>query len=218
MNSFYVNFSLKGVPVLGQFVARDIEMAQLAKFMLPISTDQRFRKICVLHGLGGIGKTQLAIQFARNYRKNYSAVFWIDGSSKEKLKQSIAGLANQLPQHQLLEKAKSYAQRPHEELDRAVEDVLSWFSQSSNEKWLLIYDNVDREISAEPSDPEAFDLKKYLPEADQGYILITSRLTNLRHFGGADIRVGPVSELQGESILTNSVGESVRGESARYYI
>ena len=218
MNSFYVDFSLKGVPVLGQFVARDIEMAKLAKFMLPISTDQRCRKICVLHGLGGIGKTQLAIQFARNYRKKYSAVFWIDGSSKEKLKQSIAGLANQLPQHQLLEKAKLYAQQPYEELDGAVEDVLSWFSQSSNEKWLLIYDNVDREISAEPSDPEAFDLKKYLPGADQGYILITSRLTNLRHFGGADIRVGPVSELQGENILTNSVGESVRGESAHYHI
>ena len=211
MNSFCVNFSLKGVPVLGNFVGRDAEMGRLAEVMLPSSADQTRRKVCVLHGLGGIGKTQLAIEFARKYRKNYSAVFWIDGSSKEKLKQSIANLANQLPQHQLLERAKLYVQQPHQELDGVLEDVLSWFSQSSNEKWLLVYDNVDREISAEVSDPEAFNLREYLPEADQGCILITSRLTNLWHLGGANIRVGPVSELQGENILTNSVGEPVRG-------
>ena len=211
MNSFCVNFSLKGIPVLNKFVARDEEMARLVEAMLPSSGDRIGRNICVLHGLGGIGKTQLAIEFARKYRRNYSAVFWIDGSSKEKLKQSIANLANQIPQHQLLERARLYAQQPHEELGGAVEDVLSWFSQSSNEQWLLVYDNVDREISAEVSDPEAFNLREYLPEADQGCILITSRLTNLWHLGGADIRVGPVNELQGENILTNSVGEPVRG-------
>ncbi len=214
MNSFRVNFSLKGVPVLNSFVTRDAEMARLAEMMLPRSADQTRRKICVLHGLGGIGKTQLAIEFARKYRNNYSAVFWIDGSSKEKLRQSIATLAKQLPQHQLLERAKLYAQEPHKELDGAVEDVLSWFSQSSNEQWLIIYDNVDREFSAETSDPEAFSIEEYLPEADQGYILITSRLTSLLNLGGANIRVGPVSDLQGEKILTNSIGEPVRGKSA----
>ena len=124
---------LKGIPVLNKFVARDEEMARLVENMLPSSADRTCRKICVLHGLGGIGKTQLAIEFARKYRQKYSAVFWIDGSSKEKLKQSIVNLANQLPQYQLLEKAKLNAQKPHEELDGAVEDVLSWFSQSSNE-------------------------------------------------------------------------------------
>ena len=192
-------------------------MARLVEVMRHNSADRTRRKICVLHGLGGIGKTQLAIEFARTYRQNYSAVFWIDGSSKEKLKQSIASLANQLPQHQLLERAKLYAQKPHNELDGAVEDVLSWFSQSSNDQWLLIYDSLDREISTETSDPEVFNLKEYLPEADQGYVLITSRLTNLWHLGGEDIRVGPVSELQGENILTNSVGGTVRGESVYCY-
>ena len=173
-----MNFSLKGVPVLNSFVARDAEMGRLAEIMLPNSADQRRRKICVLYGLGGIGKTQLAIEFARKFRKNNSAVFWIDGSSKEKLKQNIANLANQISQHQLLESANLYAQEPHKELDGAVKDVLLWFSQSSNEQWLLIYDNVDREFSAGTSDPEAFSLLEYLPEADQGYILITSRLTS----------------------------------------
>ena len=76
---------------------------------------------------------------------------------------------------------------------------------------------MDREISTEISDPEAFNLGEYLPEADQGCVLITSRLTNLWHLGGADIRVGHVSELQGESILTNCVGAPVKGESDYYH-
>ncbi len=100
MNSFCVSFSLKGIPVLNKFVARDKEMARLVEAMLPSSADWAGRKICVLYGMGGIGKTQLAIELARKYRQNYSAVFWIDGPSKEKLKQSIAHLANQLPEHQ----------------------------------------------------------------------------------------------------------------------
>ena len=189
-------------------------MARLADVILPSSANRTRRKLCVLHGLGGIGKTQLAIEFARKYRRNYSAIFWIDSSSKEKLKQGLANLANQLPHHQILEKI-DYS---HEELDEAVKDVLTWFSQPLNEQWLLIYDNVDREISAETSDPEAFDLKEYLPEGDQGCILITSRLTNLWYLGGAEIKVGPVSDSQGENILTNSVGDTVKGECANYYI
>ena len=215
MNSFCVNFSLKGVPVLGRL---DEEMTRLTEVMLSSSTDQTRRKVCVLHGLGGIGKTQLAIEFARKNQKNYSSIFWIDGSSKEKLKQSIANLANQLPSHQLLERAKLYAQEPHEELDGAVEDVLLWFSQSLNERWLLIYDNVDQDFSPGTSDLQAFNLREYLPEADQGSVLITSRLTNLWHLGGSDIRVGPVTEFQAENILINSIGEPVRGKSAHYHI
>lgn len=218
MNPFCVNFSLEGVPVLGKFVARNEEMTKLTEVMLPSLTDQTRRKVCILHGLGGIGKTQLAIEFARKYRKNYSAIFWIDGSSKEKLKQSIAHLANQLPKHQLFERARVYAQKPLEELDGAVEDVLLWFSQALNEQWLLIYDNVDREFSAGASDPQAFNLKDYLPQADQGYILITSRLTSLCHLGAAEIKVGPVTELQGEHILESSIGEPIQGKFTHHYI
>lgn len=133
-------------------------MTKLMEVMLPSSTNQTRLKVCILHGLEGIGKNQLAIESARKYRKNHSAIFWIGGSSKEKLKQSIAHLANQLPKHQLFERARVYEQKPREELDGAVEDMLLWFSQALNEQWLIIYDNVDRELSAEASDPQAFNL------------------------------------------------------------
>ncbi len=78
--------------------------------------------------------------------------------------------------------------------------MLLWFSQSSNEQWLLIYDNIDREFSTGTIDPEAFSLMDHLPEADQGCILITSQLISLLNLRGANIGVGSVSGLQGEKL------------------
>ncbi|MCJ1468862.1 hypothetical protein MMC07_007492 [Pseudocyphellaria aurata] len=209
---FHIDFSLKGIPVVSRFVARDAEMNQLRQELVPISANVVRRTVFVLHGLGGIGKTQLSIEFARKYCGSYSAIFWIDGSSKERLKQSIANLASRLPQHQILERARSYSLEKRSNVDEVVEEVLKWLSQPSNNQWLLIFDNVDREFSASSTDPEAFDVYDYFPEADQGYILITSRLASLYRLG-FDMKLEPVDEVQGNTVLENSYGKSVQGSS-----
>ena len=209
--SFRVDFSLQGIPVLKFFVARNAEMTRLTQVLLPTSTDQMRRKVFIVHGLGGIGKTQLSVEFTRRYQESYSAVFWIDGSTNERLRRSIADLASRLPQHQLLEESRNYLQSGSVNVDHVVKDVLKWLSRPSNDQWLLIFDNVDREFSAPSRDPEAFDVKEYFPTADQGSILITSRLASLEQLG-SDIKLDPVNELQGESILENSLGRSVEGE------
>ena len=209
-NSFRVNFSLQGIPVVKHFVARDTEMTQLTQ-LLPTSSNQMRRKVFVLHGLGGIGKTQLSVEFAREYHRSYSAVFWIDGSSKERLRQSIADLASRLPQHQLSEGSRDYSQNGRTNVDEVVEDVLKWLSQPANDQWLLIFDNVDRDNSVPLRDLEAFDVKKYIPTAEQGSILITSRLESLSRLG-PDLKLEPVNEVQGKDILENSLGRSTKGE------
>lgn len=84
-------------------------MTRLRQELLPVSDEVR-RKVFVLHGLGGIGKTQLSVEFTRKYQTSYSAIFWIDGSTKQRLRQSIADLANLLPQDQLSESRRSYSQ------------------------------------------------------------------------------------------------------------
>ena len=197
--------------MVNRFVARDAEMTRLIQALLPTSTDQIHRKVFIVHGLGGIGKTQLSVEFARKYQGRYSAVFWIDGSSKERLRRSIADLAGRLPKHQLSEGTRSYSRNGSANVDEVVEDVLKWLSQPSNNQWLLIFDNVDREFSVLSRDPEAFHVEDYFPTADQGSILITSRLASLCQLG-LDIKLGPVDEVQGESILENSLGRSAEGE------
>lgn len=177
-DSFHVAFSHKGIPVISKFVGRDTEITRLAQLVI-FSTNHMHRKLCLLHGICGAGKSQLAVEFSRKYQENFSAIFWIVGSTKEKVRSSIAALAQRLAQHQISERSRSLSKDTAKNLDAIIEDVLKWFSRISNNKWLLIFDNVDREYFAQSEDPEAFGIEEYLPEVDQGSILITSRLTGM---------------------------------------
>ena len=209
--SFRVDFNLQSISVMKIFVARNTEMTRLTQTLLFTSTDQMRRKVFILHGLGGIEKTQLSVEFIRKYQKSYSAIFWIDDSSKKRLKRSIVDLVNRLPQHYLSEGNRNYSRNKIVNVDEIVEDVLKWLSQLSNNQWLLIFDNVNREFSVPSRDLEVFDVKEYFPIADQGSILITSRLANLWHLG-PDIKLKSIDKVQEASILENNLERSTEGE------
>ena len=194
-----------------KFVGRETEITTLAQLIIFSSTNSMHRKVCLLHGIGGVGKSQLAAEFARKHQKDFSATFWIASSTKEKLRESFAALAERLPQHQVPEIAKSSSKDNIRDFDAIVKNVLKWFSRPSNNKWLLIFDNVDREYSAQSKDPEAFDILEYLPDADHGSILITSRLAGMRHLAGSNLKLEPFDELQGEFLLNYIVGKPLAG-------
>ena len=203
---------------MDKFVGRNPELTTLAQLMISSSTNNMQRKICLLHGIGGVGKSQLAAEFARKHQKNFSAIFWISGSTKEKLRRSIATLAQRLPQHQIPEMARSLSKDIVKDFDEIVETVLKWFSRPSNDKWLLIFDNVDREYFAQSEDPEAFDIKEYLPDADHGSILITSRLTGIQRLAGSNIKLEPFDELHGEFLLNSIVEKPLAGRLSQINI
>jgi len=75
---FSVAFSLYDVSEIDQFVAREDELAEIHGTLRGDGS----RHTVVLHGLGGIGKTQLTIAYAKRYRDNYSAVFWLTSRTK----------------------------------------------------------------------------------------------------------------------------------------
>ncbi len=144
---------------MDKFVGRNTEIATLAQLMISSSTNNMRRKVCLLHGIGGVWKSQLAAEFARSHQESFSAIFWVASSTKEKLRRNVAALAQKLPQHQIPERARSVSNDTNKDFDAIVEDVLKWFSQPSNSKWLLIFDNVDREYSAQSEAPQAFDIR-----------------------------------------------------------
>jgi tetratricopeptide (TPR) repeat protein len=175
---FDVPFSLAGAPVTGAFVGRK-EDIQLLEKRLRVADR---RQICVLHGLGGLGKTQLAIEYARAHRQKYSSVFWLDGATEESLVQSIVRNAKRIPGMDADVQRTKFA----ESKDQALQ-ILRWFSLEGNNRWLLIYDNVDKtSFRAGKNDSEslaAYDITDYLPDGDAGSVVITTRLSRLTVLG-----------------------------------
>lgn len=90
-------FSLKGLPRVPIFVPRDQEINDLEQTLLPKPTHTIRQQVVVLHGPGGIGKTQLAIEFARRSQNVFSSIFWLNGSSRESIRQVSRRLLSSCP-------------------------------------------------------------------------------------------------------------------------
>jgi hypothetical protein len=195
-------FSLERVPRARQFVDRPKEIAELERVLIPQLGKNQRQKIHILHGLGGIGKTQLAVEFARRHYRRFSSVFWLDGRSEDILKRSIASCAGRIPQGQIPETSRGYAGESSANVEVVVKDVMAWLARPDNTVWLLIFDNVDREYTAQGGDPDAYDVRRYLSGADHGSVLVTTRLARLEQLGESQ-QLGKVDEAQAKAILDN---------------
>jgi hypothetical protein len=191
-------------------VGRVSELEKLEQSLLPQNTGNK-RSIAVLHGLGGIGKTQLAVQFARKHQNDFDSAFWLDGSTDRALKHSIAAIAKRLPDIHIRNNERENSPTSGEELDNIVHQVLNWFSIAGNTKWLLIFDNVDRDHSQIPEDADAYNIQKYFPDADQGAMLITTRLRRLGLLG-TGIALDKISQNDALNILERLVGHEIRSK------
>ncbi|KAH6981463.1 hypothetical protein EDB80DRAFT_899547 [Ilyonectria destructans] len=176
-------FDLAGVPTSSNFVDRPSDTADLEKYLLPRrSHSPQTRKVFVLHGLGGVGKTQLAINFARRHQATFSSVFWLDGRSEDRLRRSIAGCVSRIPKRQIPSAGRNQSEaHDKDDLDTAVASVMEWLARPDNGDWLLIFDNVDQDYE-QGGVTGAYDPRRYLP-GDHGAILVTTRLSRLAQLG-----------------------------------
>jgi hypothetical protein len=160
------------------------------------------RRVVVLHGLGGIGKTQLSIAYAKRHKDNYSAIFWLNINDEDFLKQSFAKLAKQISREHPSAIPFSNVDT-NQSLNEVVDSVKSWLSVPNNTRWLMIYDNYDNSELSGRMDPAAVDIKTFFPESYQGSIIITTRLSEVRIGHPIQIRkLGNVDD--GLEILSNA--------------
>jgi ATP/maltotriose-dependent transcriptional regulator MalT len=209
-----VPFSLKGVPAIDHFVQRASDMQKLEEYLFAQHRHTR-RKMFVVHGLGGMGKTQLCIEFVRRYQEKYSAVFWLDGSSEDALQRSFVDVVTRLPATEVPLALVQAAEQANPDQRLLAQGVLDWLSLSSNRRWLLVIDNVDRDHTAKMEDPLAYDVKQYLPTSDHGSVLVTSRLSTLVAPQNS-LRLTGVDRDQGRAILGAAGGQTILGMMTAY--
>jgi NB-ARC domain len=145
--------------------------------------------IVVLYGTGGIGKTQIALEYAYQSEDTFNAIFWIDGTSLETVQRSFLDAINRILLH--YEELGLPVCRRMEALTTtmtgdintksgnmgtgdpsAVKEAFhDWLSKDKSNSWLLIFDNVD--------DLESFNIREFFPSSSGCSTLVTSRRSEL---------------------------------------
>jgi class 3 adenylate cyclase/tetratricopeptide (TPR) repeat protein len=136
------------------------------------------RSRAALSGLGGVGKTQAAIEYALRHRDAYpDGVFWVNAETAGRLTSGFVEIAQTL-------RLAAAADSDHE---RIVAAVLEWLS--GTDRWLLILDNVD----------DRKEILPFVPRSDTGHLLLTSRESVFQEVGIA--RGLEVTDLDGDEAL-----------------
>jgi len=110
-----------------------------------------------ISGLGGIGKTQLVLEYAYRHRQDYHAVLWARADTHENLIVSFVTIASLLDLPQKDEKDQMVI----------VDAVKTWLKGRA--AWLLILDNAD----------EPALVKEFIPPAFRGHLLLTTRARSM---------------------------------------
>ena len=110
-----------------------------------------FTQTQAITGLGGVGKTQLALEYAYRHKGDYNILWWVRSEEPATLGDDYRELAAELNLP------------PIEDPREVVKAVRTWLEQNGD--WLLVFDNAQRFV----------DLKDYLPKASGGHVIITSR-------------------------------------------
>jgi len=165
-----------------------------------------------LCGLGGMGKTELAAEFALRNTDNFDAIFWVRADEPAKLDQCFVDMSVKLgletaeeATNQVISRSlvKGWLANPVKGNTTIAEDISSTASGGNDASWLLIFDNAD--------DPKL--LGDYWPEGP-GSVLITSRdplAKQLFSSSSSGLNLEPLNDIDGGALLlklTESDGSS----------
>lgn len=141
-----------------------------------------------VYGLGGIGKSELALQYALRHADRYHLIWWIDADSTAQITTGLAGLARAIVAgtHSV---AASQATA-----EEAAAWAISWLA--AHPGWLLIFDNVE----------QATDIEPVLGRLSGGHILITTRRADGWQGLCASIHLEVLAPRAAERLLAELVG------------
>lgn len=136
-----------------------------------------------ISGLGGIGKTQIVIEYAYRYAEEYQCVLWAQADTRETLTTDFVTFAHLL----------HLPERDAQDQTLTVEGVKQWLAQYAG--WLLIFDNAD-DLSL---------VDTFLPARYHGHILFTTR-TQLMYGRALRVEMDEMNEEEGSRFLLRRIG------------
>ncbi|KAF8241266.1 hypothetical protein K440DRAFT_633246, partial [Wilcoxina mikolae CBS 423.85] len=183
------------------------------------------RKVVVLHGLGGMGKSSIALEYSFQYLSSYTTVLWADATTETSLSRSARGMV----EHIVAAYRKTGA--PYEDIasfmglrglldangvpssDEAHEPrvtgaIKEWLAAQHNVRWLLIIDNYD--------DTDV-NIHRIIPTCDSGHVIITSRRSSLQALGRT-VSIDEIDENSGIMLFLKNANkaEGAVGDSEWY--
>jgi len=179
-NAYYDIPSLQ----VSHFVARVELLKEIEASFANTTGNTRRPKTVVLRGMGGQGKSQLALEYCRVAKTSgrFQAIFWIDASSPHTVFRGFEMVAAKI----------SGAGRVFEDIESKIAFVRETLVQRES-PWLMVFDNYDQ--------PNEFkDITAYLPQGETGAILFTSRHADTERLG-VTIRVTQMTEDEGLELL-----------------
>ncbi len=161
----------------------DILEALRAGFMSGQSTQ-------ALSGLGGVGKTQTALEYAYRYEDHYRFVLWAKAHTRESLTTDFIMLAALL----------NLPEKDEQDQTITITALKRWLDSHSD--WLLVLDNADDLAMA----------REFLPTRKTGHILLTTRAQNTKPIA-VPHEVEKMNSREGALFLLSRLGEIKKGDS-----
>ncbi|KAK1579716.1 uncharacterized protein LY79DRAFT_563680 [Colletotrichum navitas] len=215
----------QGVQKLNLTKTEDLSIARKSHFVVPFPSDPDFvdrpdiwvwtktqhagsERRFALVGLGGFGKSQVAIQFAHYVRVTFpnTSIFWVNASTKETFEDSYRSIAEVLA-----------LPCRHDPGVNVLALLRNWLQREDVSPWLMIVDNADdvkmlfSKLSWEKD--TSMPVASYLPRTDNGKVLVTSRswdaAEKLTGSGKMIFRVPTMEEAQALQLLYKKLDQDV---------
>jgi Tetratricopeptide repeat/TIR domain len=170
------------------FTGRDQLLEEMRQQLLP---DEMGGRPCVLVGMSGVGKSQLASEYAHRFQPDYDVVWWVPARDRAVMRQELSRLAGQLGLRTGLEVGEQI---------RTVLDALRVGDPYA--RWLVVLDGAD----------ELAQATELLPTG-RGHVIITSRNTDWRGTRAAVLEVPVYSEAEAVAFVQRRTPRLDRGEA-----